>query len=82
MEMDVATENDTTPSVVLTPPQVASLLGMHKHTLWRMRNAPEAGGLPFVKLSPQRIGYIRDDVLAYLAARRVGKLPEAASAGP
>ena len=41
-------------------------------TLLRMRQRPNAGGLPFVKLSQHRVGYLRDDLLAFLAVRRVG----------
>ena len=63
---------------VLTATDTARMLGVSKFTLLRMRQRPAAGGLPFVKLSPNRIGYVRSDVRAFLAARRVGALPEAA----
>ena len=63
---------------VLTAVDTASLLGVSKITLLRMRQQPNAGGLPYVQLSTNRIGYVRRDVLAFLAARRVGVLPQAA----
>lgn len=67
-----------TENAVLTAAETASLLGVSKFTLLRMRQRTAADGLPFVKLSPNRIGYVRRDVLAFLAARRVGALSEAA----
>ena len=60
---------------VLTVPEVRQLLRLSKITLLRMRQRDDRGGLPFVQLSPGRIGYLHD-VRAYLAARRVGSLPE------
>ena len=63
---------------VLTATDTAKMLGVSKFTLMRMRQRPGADGLPFVQLSPNRIGYVRRDVMAFLAARRVGALPEAA----
>jgi hypothetical protein len=60
---------------VLTEPEARQLLRLSKITLLRMRQLDDRGGLPFVQLSPGRIGYFRRDVLAYLAARRVGRLP-------
>ena len=64
----------TDPDQVLTIPEVAKLLAVHHHTLLRMRQTPDAGGLPWVKISTQRIGYRRGDVEAFLASRRVGTL--------
>jgi hypothetical protein len=63
---------------VLTAGDTARMLGVSKFTLMRMRQRPAADGLPFVKLSPNRIGYVRRDVLAFLAVRRVGTLAIAA----
>ena len=63
------------PDVILTADTVAQMLGLHRHTLMRMRAQPDAGGLPFVAISPRRLGYRLGDVQAYLAARRVGRLP-------
>ena len=70
----------TSPSedAVLTAAEAARMLGVSEFTLLRMRQRPNADGLPYVKLSPKRIGYIRRDLLAFLAARRVGVLPDAA----
>jgi predicted DNA-binding transcriptional regulator AlpA len=65
-------------AAVLTATETAAMLGVSKFTLLRMRQRSAADGLPFVKLSPNRIGYLRSDVQAFLAARRVGVLPEAA----
>jgi hypothetical protein len=61
---------------VLSPAETAQLLGLHKLTLLRMRQRDDCGGLPFVRLSSNRIGYVWVDVRAFLAARRVGSLPE------
>ena len=63
---------------VLTAAETAAQLGLSKFTLLRMRQRPNADGLPFVQLSPNRIGYVRCDVRAFLNARRVGELPHAA----
>jgi hypothetical protein len=70
----------TTPAddAVMSAEQTANLLGVSKFTLLRMRQRPDADGLPFVKLSPNRIGYVRRDVLAFIAARRVGNVLKAA----
>jgi len=57
---------------VLTEAETAHLLGVSRFTLLRKRQEPDAGGLPFVKLSAHRIGYMRSDIMAFLAARRVG----------
>ncbi len=59
---------------VLSAIDTARKLGVSKITLLRMRKLPDAGGLPYVRLSANRVGYIRRDLRAYLAARRVGKL--------
>jgi predicted DNA-binding transcriptional regulator AlpA len=61
-----------TQSAVLTEPEVRQLLGLSKITLHRMRYRPNCGGLPYVKLSPGRIGYLRSDVETYLNECRVG----------
>jgi hypothetical protein len=61
---------------VLSPAETARLLGVHKLTLLRMRQRDDYGGLPYVRLSSNRIGYVWHDVQAFLAARRVGVLPE------
>lgn len=60
--------------VIYTVPEVAEMLGVSTFTLLRKRQQPDAGGLPFVQLSTNRIGYLRADVEAFLRARRVGKL--------
>jgi hypothetical protein len=62
----------TSEDAVLTPAETERLLGVSKFTLWRKRKLPDCGGLPFVRLSPGRIGYLRSDVRAFLGARRVG----------
>jgi hypothetical protein len=61
----------------MTVAETASLLGLSSFTLLRMRQRPEADGLPFVKLSPNRLGYRLGDVRSFLAARRVGSLQAA-----
>jgi hypothetical protein len=58
--------------------EVIGLLGVSVFTLLRMRQRPGADGLPFIQLSPKRIGYRLGDVRAYLKARRVGELTEVA----
>jgi hypothetical protein len=60
---------------VLTAAEAGELLGLSRFTMLRMRQLPDAGGLPFVQLSQGRIGYRSRDVTAYLVARRVGRLP-------
>jgi hypothetical protein len=67
-----------TDDAVLTAAETANMLRVSSITLLRMRQRPDADGLPFVRLSQHRIGYVRRDVLAFLAARRVGALPQAA----
>ncbi|HUN43092.1 MAG TPA: hypothetical protein VMU81_22600 [Acetobacteraceae bacterium] len=64
---------------VLPPAEVARKLGVHEITLLRMRKLADAGGLPFVRLSANRVGYVRRDVRAFLAARRVGEVAKAAA---
>ena len=61
---------------VLTEAEVRQQLRLSKITLLRMRQRDDRGGLPFVQLSPGRIGYLRADVTAFLAARRVGAIAE------
>jgi predicted DNA-binding transcriptional regulator YafY len=59
----------------LSAAETAQLLGVDKITLLRMRQLEDCGGLPWVRVSPGRIGYMRRDIRAYLASRRVGALP-------
>jgi hypothetical protein len=61
---------------VLTVAETAELLGVSVFTLLRKRQRPNADGLPFVQLSPKRIGYRVSDIMAFLNARRVGSLPK------
>jgi hypothetical protein len=63
-----AIEADT----VLDAPTTAKQIGMSPHTLWRMRQRSDAGGLPWVQLSAGRIGYRLGDIRRYLLSRRVG----------
>jgi hypothetical protein len=56
---------------LLTAPEVARILGVSVITLLRMRQAKECGGLPFIQISTNRIGYSRRDVLKFLKGRRV-----------
>ena len=65
---------------VLTVAGTAQLLSVSKFTLLRMRQREGCGGLPFVQISPGRIGYLRRDVQSFLAARRIGSLPTLNSA--
>jgi hypothetical protein len=62
---------------VLAPREVCELLGLSIFTLTRLRQEPDAGGLPWVQLSAKRVGYRLGDVRAYLAARRRGSLDAA-----
>lgn len=77
MTMANLTLDDT---CIMTAADVQRVLGLSKFTLLRMRQCDGAGGLPFVQLSEGRVGYLRNDVLAYIAARRVGSLPTPAAA--
>src|SRR4051812_34951075 len=61
---------------VLSAADTARLLGVTKITLHRMRQREGCDGLPWVQVTPGRIGYMRRDVRAYLIARRRGALPE------
>lgn len=58
-------------AAVLTEREVRQLLRLRKITLLRVRQRDDRGGLPFVQLSPGRIGYLRRDIDAYLAACRI-----------
>jgi hypothetical protein len=64
---------------VLTAAETAKLLGVSEFTLLRKRQRPNADGLPYVMLSPKRLGYRLGDVRAYLRSRRVGSLPKEAA---
>jgi hypothetical protein len=77
-ELDMTFTPASPEDTVMTPAETARMLGLSEFTLLRKRKESGAGGLPFVRLSQHRIGYIRRDVLAFLAARRVGALPQAA----
>jgi hypothetical protein len=72
--------NELDDYAVLTEPEVRRLTGLSKITLLRMRKRDDCGGLPYIQLSPGRIGYMRRDTCAYLIARRVGSLPQPAKA--
>jgi len=65
-----------TDDLILTEPEARHLLRLSKLTLIRMRMRADKGGLPFVRLSAGRIGYLRRDLVSYLAAQRVGTLPD------
>jgi hypothetical protein len=65
---------------VLPESETRRLTGLSKFTLLRMRKLPDAGGLPFIRISAGRIGYLKRDLDAYLLARRVGSLPKPAEA--
>ena len=64
-------ENDVLEAVLSTR-EVSQALGLSIITIKRMRKLADCGGLPFVRLSSARIGYLRSDVHDFLAARRVG----------
>jgi hypothetical protein len=71
----------TDDDAVLTAAQVESFTSLGRFTLIRMRQRPNCDGLPYVQLSSNRIGYVRRDVMAFLAARRKGSLPVTAQGG-
>ena len=48
-------------------------------TLKRMRRRADCGGLPWVRLSAGRVGYMESDIENYLTARRV--IPAATTDG-
>jgi predicted DNA-binding transcriptional regulator AlpA len=62
---------------VLTTAEVATLLGLSKFTLLRMRQQKDRGDLPYLQLSPGRLAYWKSDVRAYIAARRVSGMQPA-----
>jgi hypothetical protein len=75
----IALETGLDDDAVLTEPETRKRVRLSKATLIRMRQRPDCGGLPFVQLSPGRIGYLWRDVKAYILARRVGgEQPKAA----
>jgi excisionase family DNA binding protein len=59
--------NRETASPVLSSRAAADYLGIGLRTI---RTLTEAGKLPCVRLSPRRIGYLRDDLDAYLQRQR------------
>jgi hypothetical protein len=62
---------------VLSPREVAELLGVSVFILLRKRQRHDGGDLPWVQLSENRIGYRFGDLKAFLAARRQGSLDAA-----
>jgi hypothetical protein len=75
--------NDPLPALdddtVLTEPETRKRVRLSKATLIRMRQSPDLGGLPFIQLSPGRIGYLWGDVKTYILARRVTSYGDATS---
>lgn len=67
----VDTMSTTTLETPLTTAEAAALLGLRPHTLanWRT-SADRAQGLPWVKVGGRRVGYLREDVEAYLESCR------------
>jgi hypothetical protein len=54
LEMDMTTA--PTEDAVLSAAETAELLGVSEFTLLRKRQRPNADGLPYIRLSPKRIG--------------------------
>jgi hypothetical protein len=61
---------------ILTRRETAKAINTGLFTLDRKRREPDAGGLPWVQLSPHRVGYRWGDIKAFITARRHGA-PEA-----
>lgn len=51
---DQASDDDL---CVMTSDEVARLLGFCKHTMIRLRQQPDCGGLPYIQLSAARVRY-------------------------
>jgi hypothetical protein len=60
---------------VLTTKEAAARLRKHPVTLWKWRQLPDCGGLPFIQISDGTIGYRESDLEALLDARTVGREP-------
>ena len=69
-ERKLAAFEDVKATLDLTEPEARQLLRVSKITLIRMRKLADKGGLPFVKLSPGRVGYLRRDVVGYLQSHK------------
>lgn len=66
---------DTQTPVILTAREAATLMRLSERTLLRL--AADGRGPRRIRLTPGRIAYRRDDVLAWLAAR-AGEASDAA----
>ena len=64
------------PDPLLTTQEAAARLNKHPITLWKWRQQPDYGGLPFVRVSARTVGYRESAVEAFRNARTVE--PEAA----
>jgi hypothetical protein len=58
---------------VLTTKEAAARLRKHPATLWKWRQLPDCGGLPFIQISNGTIGYRESHVEALLDARTVSR---------
>jgi hypothetical protein len=56
---------------ILTTKEAAARLRKHPITLWKWRQLPDYGGLPFIRISSGSIGYRTSAVEALLNARTV-----------
>lgn len=56
------------PDDFLTPAGLSDLLGITTRTLLRWRR--NGGGIPYVRLGPHRLGYLRSDVSAWMQGNR------------
>lgn len=63
---------------ILEPHEVAQLLGVTEGTLKRWRQV--RSHLPFHRTSARHVVYLRDDVEAFIAARRTETKPAAVAA--
>ena len=66
------------PSEFLTDAQLAEMLGVTTRTTLRWRR--DGGGPAFVRIGPRRLGYLRNDVMAWMAANRYPHLAAETSA--
>jgi predicted DNA-binding transcriptional regulator AlpA len=67
---------DLTQDSILSPQAVRQCLGVSRPTLWRLT---KAGGFPPpIRLSPNRIGWSRRAIEAWLTSNVIERTPEAA----
>jgi hypothetical protein len=60
------------PDPVLTTREAAARLRVHPITLYKWRQQPDHGGLPYIRITQSSIGYRASDLERFLGERTVG----------